>query len=159
MSDEIKIKEAQKVFETLCTALNNRGWRFQRDDSQFTVRYGVNGDDLPMEFVFKVDAERGVLLLFSVLSMNIKKEKAVEMAVAVSIINNVIVDGCFDFDIKNGRMHFRMTNSYIESIIGEELIEYMIDCSCSTVDDFNEKLMGLSSGLITLEQFVQSIGK
>ena len=46
----------------------------------------------------------------------------------------------FDYNIRDGSITFRMTASYRESVIGEGLFNYMIDCAAATVDEFNDKL-------------------
>ena len=86
-------------------------------------------------------------------------DKRLDMAVAVSAANNLLVDGSFDYDIKQGRMFFRMTSSFRESLVGKDLFTYMLLCSCKTIDDFNDKFMMLAKGLITLEQFFETINK
>ena len=41
---------------------------------------------------------------------------------------------------------FRMTSSSGESILGEDLFEYVILVSARTVDDYNDKFLMLSKG-------------
>ena len=96
--------------------------------------------------------------------MNIKPPKFVcqkcgneyEIDSDISVINNNLVDGCFDYDLSDGTIIFRMTNSYLESEVSRELFEYMLFLSFTTVDEYNDKLMMLSKGLISLAQFLES---
>lgn len=61
----------------------------------------MQGDDLPIEIQIRVDVEHSLIILLSHLPFLVGKEKRLYMAVAISIVNNVIVDGSFDFVIKS----------------------------------------------------------
>ena len=54
----------------------------------------------------------------------------------------------------DGSITFRMTASFRESVIGEGLFNYMIDCAAATVDQFNDKLYALNEGLIDVSAFL-----
>ncbi len=78
-----------------------------------------------------------------------------EFAVAVCDANNGMIDGRFDYNINDGRLFFRMTSSFRESLIGEVLFQYMIICACRTIDAYNDKFFELAKGLISLDQFIK----
>ena len=71
-------------------------------------------------------------------------------------MNDRLVDGSFDFDMAEGRISFRLTTSYIESILGKKLFEYMLMVSASTIDEYNDKFLMISKGMISFEQFLDS---
>ena len=100
-----------------------------------------------------------VVLLISHLPFVVQEDRRLDMAVAISAINNHLVDGCFDYNLVNGHIFFRMTNSILESKLSEDVFTYLLLCSCKTIDDFNEKLMMLARGMVTLEQFLSNILK
>ena len=156
MADE-KMMQAQAVFNTVCAALDKNDWNYDKDEEELTIRCGVNGDDLPMRITVNVDAKRSLLLVFSTLPFTVPEDKRLDVAIAVSVVNNNLVDGSFDYDLSDGSLFFRLTNSFIESTIGTELIQYMIACTCSTVDDYNEKFLMLGKGLIGLEKFIELV--
>ena len=110
-----------------------------------------------MELDIRVDADRMLVMLLSLVPFTIQEDKRLEVAIAVSAINNALVDGCFDYDITSGRMFFRMTNSFIESQLGEDLFSYMLFCSCQTIDEYNDKLLMVSKGMLPIEQFLKSM--
>lgn len=157
MADEVKLEKAKKVYETLCAALNNRGWHFVKDDEKLSIECEAHGEDLPMNVDVKVDPDRGLIMLLSRLPFVVPEDKRVDFAIAVSCVNNQIVNGSFDYDFVGGRMFFRLTNSFIESEIGEELIFYMIMVSFRTIDDFNDKFFMLAKGLTSLEAFITDV--
>ena len=56
-------------------------------------------------------------------------------------------------------MMFRMTSSYRESTLCEELFKYMIMVASSTVDGYNDKLFMLAKGMITIQQFIENVNE
>ena len=157
MVDKNNLEQAQATFATLCRALDNREWNYRKNEETLTIECGAQGDDLPMEFNIKVDASRTLVLLFSHLPFVIQEDKRLDVAIAVSAINNVLVDGCFDYNISDGNIFFRMTNSFIDSKLGEEVFAYMVFCACHTIDEYNDKLLMLAKGMLSIEQFLSSL--
>lgn len=159
MADAKKMAEAQVTFDTLCRTLDKHEWRYKKNVETLTIECGAQGDDLPIELSVEVDAERSLIYLLSHLPFVIPEDKRLEVAVAVSVVNNTLVDGSFDYDVASGHMFFRMSNSFIESIVGEETISYMIFCSCQTIDDYNDKFLMLAKGMMSLDKFVETVNK
>lgn len=157
MAEQEKLKLAKTTFDTLCKALEHHDWHFKKDEESLTIECGAQGDDLPMEITIVVDSERMLIILMSHLPFVTPEDKRLDTAVAVSAVNYALVDGSFDYDIKSGHMIFRMSNSFRESLIGEELFMYMILVSCHTIDEYNDKFLMLSKGVLSLEQFIEGI--
>lgn len=158
--DELKnIEQANATFATLCNALDKNDWHYKKDAEKLSIECGAQGDDLPMEITVKVDAKRQLIMLISHMPFVIQEDKRLDIAIAVSAINNALVDGCFDYDVASGHMFFRMTNSFMESKISEDVFNYMIFCSCQTIDEYNDKFLMLAKGLISLEQFLSTLAE
>ena len=159
MADLKKTEHARTTFGILCRALDNNEWRYTKNMEKLTIECGAQGEDLPMEITIKVDADRQIVMFLSRMPFAIQEDKRLDVAVAVSAINNAIVDGCFDYDIVSGNMFFRMTNSFMDSIISGEVFSYMLFCACKTIDDYNDKFFMLSKGMMSLEQFISTLEK
>lgn len=155
MSDELKLQKARQTYETLCRSMDNHNWKYEKHDEKLAISCTARGDDLPMELTATVDADRQVVMVLSRLPMNIPEDKRIDVAMAVSVANNLMVDGCFDFDLGSGRLYFRMTNSFIDSVLGEDLFFYLILCACHTVDEYNDRFLMLSKGMIDLKKFIE----
>ena len=151
------MEQAQSTFATLCQALDKNDWRYRKDEDALKIECGAQGDDLPMEITVSVDAEKMLVLLLSHMPFVIQEDKRLDVAIAVSAINNELVDGCFDYDIASGHMFFRMTNSFIESKLSEEVFAYMLFCSCHVIDEYNDKFLMLAKGMVSVEQFLSSL--
>lgn len=154
MADEMKIAKAKEIYQTMCDAIDNRKWNYTKVEDELLVHFGVNGEDIPMQFILFVDAERQLIRLLSPLPFNMCEAKRLDGAIAACVASYGMVDGSFDYDLSNGRISFRMTASFLDSQIGENLLQYMISCSCFSVDKYNERFLALDKGMISITDFI-----
>ena len=159
MNEEILAVNARKAFDTCCAALDDMDFRYDSRPEDLVIVTGAKGDDLPMNMIIRINPETQRVVVLSKLPGEIPSSMVAEMAVAVCEINYMLVDGCFDYDIKNSALIFRMNHSFMNSELGKEAFQYMVRVSFGTIDEFNEKLAALAEGVITLEQFIQIIHK
>ena len=146
---------AQQVYATMCQALDERNWKYTRFEEDLVVSFGVNGDDLPMNFVLQVDEERQVIRLMSGLPFKMPEDKRVEGAIAAIVASYGMVDGSFDYDLQSGSVLYRMTASFRGSRVGTGLLAYLIDCACAMVDRYNDKFLAISKGILTIQDFLR----
>lgn len=159
MADEKNIVQAKAAFETLCQALDKHEWHYEKEEEKLTLECGAQGEDLPMKITVKVDADRMLIILLSHLPFVIQEDKRLDVAIAVSAVNNALFDGCFDYDVTSGHVFFRMTNSFLESTISEAVFSYMLFYSCRTIDEYNDKFLMLAKGMISIEQFLSALAQ
>lgn len=145
---------AQATFATLCQMLTNEEWKFKKDEEKLTIECGAQGEDLPIQITIEVDAKREIVFLFSPLPCVTPEDKRLDMAIAISAVNNSMADGCFDYDVATGRTFFRLTNSFKDSTLGEGLFKHMLMLACHVVDHYNDKFLMLSKGMIEMEKFL-----
>ncbi len=154
MADNKK-ERALQVYNTLCSAIEGRDWKYDKIEEDLVVHFSVSGDDLPMVFIMRVDEERELISLHSHLGFDFPEDKRVEGAVATCAVTYKLADGCFDYDISDGAVMFRLVACYRGSEVGEMLFQYMISCACTTVDKYNDKFFALSKGMIDLSAFLE----
>lgn len=154
MDDAMKRKNAVNVFGTICSMLDAMNYRYDRDEENLTIHCIIRGDDLPMDMIFIVNERRQVVSLFSPMPFKVPEDKIIDMALATTFINDMLVDGSFDVNLSEGKVRFRMTTSFIESILGEEMFTYMMLCASNTVDDYNDKFFMISKGMLSFEKFM-----
>lgn len=157
MDDAKKLTNAKSAFNTLLKALDAIDWKYKKDEEKLRIDFSVKGDDLPMDFIMLVDADRQLVRLLSFLPFSFPQDHRAEGAIATSQINYKLADGSFDFDISDGTVLFRMTSSFRASLISENLLRYMVQCAIYTVDKYNDKLFMLSKGVTSLEQFFKDL--
>lgn len=155
MADEKYLKQAQSVYKTLCKTLDDMGLIYKKNEEELAIESGTIGEDIPVEIRMMVNPDAKIVVFYSQMPFDIPEDKRVDMALAVSMVNYLLVDGSFDYDFINGRIVFRMTSSFIDSLIGNDLIEYMLYVSCKTVDDYNDKLEKIANGELTLSELAK----
>ena len=153
MSDDKKLKNAQIVFSTLCAMLDEKELKYNKHEEDLAVTFAFGGEDIPMQFVVNIDYQRELIRLLSPIPANFEGDKRIEGAIATCQANYCIVDGSFDYDFKEGSILFRMTSSYIDSLISKDMFEYMIAVANFTVDKYNDKFFMLAKGLLPIEEF------
>lgn len=156
MADKNELMQAKATFDTLCEMLDGRGWKYDKLEDDFRIECSAQGDDLPIDIIMEVDADRKLVILFSKLPFNVPEDKRVEMSLAVSVVNYTMVDGSFDYNFMNGNTIFRLTTSYRESMLSTSALEYMLLVACNTVDEYNDQLLMLTKGKLSLDDIIKS---
>lgn len=150
-------EQAKVVFGQFCQTLDKHDWKYQKDEEKLLISCSARGDDLPMELNIRVDADRSVVVLFSHMPFAIQEDKRLDLAVAVTAINNALADGSFDYNIADGNLYFRMTNSFVDSTLGEEVFSHMLFASCAIIDEYNDKFLMLAKGMISIQNFLATL--
>lgn len=154
---EIDMTKAREIYDSIVANLEAKDWKFDRDDEQMTIKSGVRGEDLPLEFVLHVHAKNELVQFLSVLPFTFAEDKRVDGAVATCVVNYRLLDGCFDFDISDGKMLFRLNCSYRGNDFSSEQLMYMIMVASKTIDDYNDKFFMMAKDMITLPQFIDKV--
>lgn len=152
---EVDMVKAREVYHTLLKMLDARDWKYDRNDEKLLIKSGVSGEDLPVEFVMFVRPKNQVVQFISSLPFKIPEDKRVDAALAVCVANYNLIHGSFDYDIRDGEISFRLTSSYRDSKIGEEMLEYMMMVAASTTDNYNDKFFMISKGVLTIQEFME----
>lgn len=148
-----RLSEAKVVFNTLCSSLDNRKWKYNKDEEKLIVRTSAVGDDLTIKLYIKVDAGRSVMFLKSPLPFTITDQNKSDLILATTFANWSMLNGMFETDLNEGYIGFKVVVPFMDSIISEKLCKYMIDMSCRMVDTYNDKMLALSEGKMTLAEF------
>ena len=157
MSEEKDLKQAKTVFNSLCQMLEENDWHYEKHEDDLTIVCGAKGEDLPMELIVQVDMKRQIIALMSQMPFTVPENRRSALAVAVSVANYGMVDGNFDYDYLSGRIIFRMTSSYRESLIGKKLLMYMLMCACFTIDKYNDKFLSVAKTDMSLDEILELI--
>ena len=151
---DIKTERALDAYKTLCAALDDRSWKYEKFNDEMLVRFSVNGDDLPIQYIIYIEGDRQQVRLLSQLTFDMSEDKRIDGAIAVCHASYGLTDGSFDYDLSNGQITFRMTQSFEESAININIIQYMIDLTSYVVDDFNDKFFAINKGFLSIDKFL-----
>lgn len=155
--DENKVKQAQTAYKTLCDMLDGKDIKYKKDEEKLTVLSGGVGDDLPIPLIVNIDVDRMLIVLNSQMLFEVPTDRRCEMAVAVSRANYGIADGGFDYDFLSGNIVFRMTSCYRDSLIGQELFEYMLMYAFGIVDKYNDVFEKIANTDMTVEEILKTV--
>lgn len=155
MTDQMRFENTERVFQTLCESLNDRGWHYSANDKDYTVKFDVNGDDITMHFTITLLANLQLIQLVSPLPFRIPEDKRLlEGAVATCVASYGLLIGNFDYNVAEGLISFRATTSYRDSEIGKQLFHALIGTACHTVDQYNDKFLAIGKGMLSLSDFI-----
>ena len=155
MADQNYLELTKRTYATLCAALDERRWKYRRNDEEMSLEYIVNGDDIPMRFTVRFDGERAIARIFSPLPLTVSEDKRLEMTVALSMINNYLAIGCFELDMSDGELRFRISNNFRDSAVSADAFLHLLQVSIDIVERYNDKLFMLATGVISLEKFAE----
>ncbi len=152
MATEKELLEAKNVYETICSALDQMGWEYERRVDDFMISTGMNGNNTNHALLFVVEPEKNLVYLLN-LCVDAKLEKCVDFAVAISVVNDALISGYFKYNFASNNLFFKIVNSYQDSYLSPMLFRQMIDISTSTVEHYINKLNALNNGEISTSDF------
>ena len=155
MADDLKMARAREIYNMLCAAIERREWEFTKEENALLVHFVVNGEDIPIQMALFVESEKELVTVLSPLPFRMSRGKRMEGAVAACVASYGMADGSFDYDMEEGGIVFRLVASYRDSTLSEGVLQYMISCSCATVDQYNHRFHALEEGKISIADFVK----
>jgi len=146
---------AKTVFGLLCDVLDENDIKYKKSKGAFALNFSIHGEDLSIPLDIVVDADISDVLIMSALPFVIPKERREAIAVAVCEVNSFIADGCFDFQYQIGEITFRISANFSNSMVGKDMLDYLVLRALTTIDEFNDKFLFLSKTDMTAEQIVE----
>ena len=157
MEENEKLVQATKTYRTFCDMMDSRGWKYDGEQEEMLIITRVKGDDFPIDVRIFVDADRLLVRLHSLLAFEMAPERIPDLALAVCAINDNLVDGNFDLNIENGRIIYRMTTSFRESLLSEAAFDFFLGFAVHVVDRYSIKLFMVAKELLTPNQLLEEI--
>lgn len=155
MASEKDLYYAREAYKTVCAALDEMDWSYQKDEEKLMVSFGVNGDDIPITVGIVCNLDLQALQFISFLPFNAPSHRMAEIASAICVINYRLAIGSFALNLNDGTIMFRLGSCFRETLISAELVRSLIYLTCSTVDESNDNLFALCNGEMTLKDILQ----
>ena len=154
-----RMAEGRAIFQNLVKHLHDIKLKFEEKEleNSFMIKFNMGGDDIPMRFFIYVNPDKQLITLHSPQPVTFPADKIDLACKAICAINYRLTDGDFQIDIRDGEVLFNMSNSYAGSLISTEVFDYMLGMSINIVDEFNDKLLMLSKGLIDFDTLKSSL--
>ena len=112
MDDAMKKEQAKKMYNIFCQTLDAIDLKYTEEEEDLRIRLSARGEDLPMELVIRMNVEMQLVQIISRIPCEMPEDKRIDGAIAISAINNKMVNGCFDLDLSDGVIFFRMSSSF-----------------------------------------------
>ena len=144
-----------QVYQMFKKHLEESNFKFDAHDDDLVLTMTVHGEDLPQPTVIRILDDRDVFQILSPIPSRIPEDKRVDAAVAVSVANYGMINGCFDLDMSDGEIRFRVAQGYEGMELSDEFIKYILSVVFITTDKYNDKFFMLGKGLMSLEQFIE----
>ena len=117
--------------------------------------FTITGKDLPMIFQMYVREKSNTLLLRSLIPFDLNKDKLAATAVAVCWASNDLIDGCFDLDLNEGSIYFKMVSSYDNDKFDPGVFAYMTRLAPIIIDEYNDTFYLLNEGKISVTELLE----
>lgn len=147
--------QGQKIYEMFKESLDSKDFHYEPHDDDLAITLTVHGNDLPQPTVIRVMDDRDTIFIYSPIPSKMPEDKRMEAAVAVAVANNGMLNGCFDLDMSDGEIRFRVTESYRGCEVSMELLEFLLQLVFIMTDKYNDRFFMLSKGMMSLEQFIE----
>lgn len=157
MATQQSVQLAKQNYASLCAMLDDINWKYDKDDENLFIDCSARGDDLPISIRIKFNTELQIVTLYSLLPFTVEESKRRIMAIAVSRANMGMIDGDFDYNDESGRIVFRLTASYSDSLLSKDMFQYILFVSCRTVDDYNDKFLTVSKNDMSIDQVISFV--
>lgn len=148
-------EKALKVYQQFQDHLTAHNFEFDTHDDDLVITLTVHGDSMRKLTIIRVLDDRDLVQVISPSPSKVSEEKRIDGAIAVAVANYGMVNGSFDYDMNDGEIRFRVTQSYRDTELSDELIGYMLRVTFATTDKYNSSFYLLGKGLISLEQFIE----
>ena len=160
MANDKQKKSALVVYNTIIKHLDGANLKYdilEAPGDDYMISLKMRGEDLPVSLYIIVDADRELIMVKSPEYTTFNQDKIDLAAKAVCFLNNRIVDGSYALNIDKGTIMWTATSCFRGSLVGEEVIRYLIGISVSTLDNHNELLMMLNMGILDLDGFREKV--
>lgn len=154
------IERAKAAYKAITDFLDDSNLKYEARPNDNVVFVTITGEDFPVTLMFTVRAEAQRVETYSQIPIEIKSEKAVDVAMACAAINNRIAYGkfCLYFD----RSVCTYENSeYIDGLEGfsSEYGRRIVATAYSIVEAYNDKIYAVNRGVLGVKELLASLKK
>lgn len=151
--------EDVRVYDLFKNFLTDNGIHFQENEDNMRLECTITAEDLPQPTIIRIMEKQDLVQIISPLPFIVPEDKRLDMAVAVSVANDHILNGSFDLNFSHGGMCFRVSQSYVDMELSKEFARYFFSIAVMATDQYNDLFFMLSKGMMSLEQFIEEDAK
>lgn len=156
MANENKMTSVSQIYEGFCNVLDEIEWKYTKKEEEKRIIFFVESDVGTLGFNILVDEKKSLIRILSFLPNKIDDYRMLDIAVAICIINYGLADGAFSLDLDENSVDFAMNASFDNSVIGKELLKYMLNCVVNTVDKHAKEIDDINKQKISIADFLKA---
>lgn len=154
---QIDRMRAKKIYDLLCEVTDTgRPW-YRADPDQMKISSTeLVGKVWFINYIINLDSKNQLVRFIARLHIKFDTNRRVDGAMAVSIINNILADGNFDYNYSTGEVFFRNTLLFRDSVISKQLLKNFFATALHTIECHVIKLYKISKGLINYDEIIDA---
>lgn len=159
-SKEISVNEIQTQFrfEDMVGFLSADGVNFMADEQKGVIVVGFNGEHGPVHLMARVNEQRKVLFLLFRLPLAVPEERRVEMSEATTRANYGLSIGCFEMDLRNGELNFKVSVPTDEATLSLSQFRRCMGAAGSTIDYYMPAFFQVVFNDMSAEEAIDKCG-
>lgn len=152
-------EEAIAVKEQFSAWLDSKKWKYtsEEDENAYVFRFELKGDDLPLQLIVVFDKGRPQFTVLSGLPGTIPEEKRGEACFLLNQINDASDFGKITMNVQNGQLRFRHSEFFNQCLLSSDYFAQVIYTSANYIDDFNDRLLMYSKGMVSAENAMKGL--
>lgn len=152
------IERVQAAYTAVTDFLDAARLSYEGDRENKRLFVTVTGDDFPVSLLVQADEHTMRIQTYSQMPYEIKKEKAVDIAMATAAINRRIAVGKFCLYFDRGLLTYE--NGEYLSGVGGFTADYgkaLIAPAYAVIEQFNDRLYAINKGLLSVKEFLAEL--
>lgn len=156
METEQQKNEAKEMYKTMCDALDEIGWNYEKDEKTLNVTMGVDCETVSINLMSFVDEESSTICTLSILPFSVPSSRVIDVIVVIGMINCTLIDGRFTFTT-GGNITYSTCMGYKNSFISKEAVEYLVYVSCAALDAYSDMLMAVAEDRMSIMEAAEAL--
>lgn len=155
-----KEDRARTMYGTICQTMDDMDWRYTKkeDDANLYVTTASKGGNCDVIYVnIAVGIKNSSIYVYSPMTFKVPQERRDDVALAITRINWTMLNGCFDMNYADGYLSFKVADFFLDSILGSEVVKYMILVVCSMVDKHIKYILDVIDGRMTIAELEEEL--
>lgn len=152
-------KNSLRMYSELCAMLDKEEFTYTKDEEHLAVELIMRTDDIDLQVKCSIWRSTSVAVLTADLGFNVPDDKVSQVLEAIARINEITVNGSFEYLFRSQRIRFSITQMGVESLIGASTLGHLFYVMLSTADDYNEKLFMITQGKYSMQELIDYLNE
>lgn len=156
MLDNNKMENAKSIYKLIVDYLDKKNIKCKKHEDKLTVEFSLDFEGTPLcGYSIFVNVEKEYIGALALFNIERERENINDIYVGLAKLNLMLAHGCFCYDIEGDSVVYKMETSFTDSIIAEDVIDYLYSIiMIATIDNYYNFLLFIT-GRLTLDEFIK----